>query len=454
MRAFLRILAILGLILPSAYALDPIPKSEYRARREALADKLTGGAALLFAASQPTLDFLPYRQEPDFYYLTGWNQPGAAILLIAPTGPTDGGGLLNEKPRSAQPYRAILFLPARDLRTESYTGVRIDAGDPTAMATSGFSEVMPFVELPAVLSRLASVDPSRMQNIWAEPSSPQAAAVVAVTAMSLGLDAVPPTRDISQLTMVLRAIKSPAELALLQNTARASVAAQVAAIKAVHPGVAERTIAGIVLAKLMEQGCERQAYSPIVAAGENATTLHYTDETATLQSGELLLIDAAGQCGNYASDITRTLPVSGKFSARQREIYDVVLGAQRAAIAAFVPGKSKINDPQHLELDSLDRAAFDYMNAHGSDLHGQPLGQYMVHGIGHLVGLDVHDPWDYSKPLEQGMVFTIEPGIYLPEEKIGIRIEDVFYVDKDGKLVDLTGAPPHEAAEIETLMRP
>jgi Xaa-Pro aminopeptidase len=155
----------------------------------------------------------------------------------------------------------------------------------------------------------------------------------------------------------------------------------------------------------------------------------------------------------YASDITRTMPVGGHFTARQREIYEIVLGAQRAAAAAFVAGKSKINDPQHKEPDSLDQVAFDYVNAHGKDLHGQPLGQYMVHGLGHLVGINVHDPWDYKKPLEKGMVFTIEPGIYLPEEKIGIRIEDVFYVDSDGKLVDLVARLPHEAAEVEATMR-
>ena len=147
------------------------------------------------------------------------------------------------------------------------------------------------------------------------------------------------------------------------------------------------------------------------------------------------------------------MPASDHFTKRQLEIYNLVLGAQRAAAAAFVAGKSKINDPQHKQPDSLDQVAFNYINEHGKDLHGQPLGQYMVHGLGHLVGINVHDPWDYSKPLDKGMVFTIEPGLYIPEEKIGVRIEDVYYVDTDGKLVDLIEKLPHEAAEIEAAMR-
>ena len=139
-----------------------------------------------------------------------------------------------------------------------------------------------------------------------------------------------------------------------------------------------------------------------------------------------------------------TLPERSRYRAnsarRQKEIYDIVRGAQQAAIDAFVAGNSRINDPKHKYPDSLDTIAFNFMNAHGKDLHGEGLGKYFIHGIGHSVGLDVHDPWDYSKPIEKRMVFTIEPGIYIPEEKIGVRIEDTFYVALDGRLVSLTGS--------------
>jgi Xaa-Pro aminopeptidase len=151
----------------------------------------------------------------------------------------------------------------------------------------------------------------------------------------------------------------------------------------------------------------------------------------------------------YASDITRTLPVSGKFTARQREIFDIVLGAQQAAAAAFRSGKSRLRRDHP---DSLHDVAYNYINTHGKDLHGEPLGKYFIHGLGHYVGLNVHDAGDYDVPLGPGAVFTLEPGIYIPEEKLGVRIEDILYVDQDGKLVNLTGNLPHTADDVERAM--
>jgi Xaa-Pro aminopeptidase len=160
-------------------------------------------------------------------------------------------------------------------------------------------------------------------------------------------------------------------------------------------------------------------------------------------------MDAAGEYSMYATDITRTVPANGKFTARQREIYEIVLGAQKAAIAAFVSGKSHL---QRNQADTIHDAAYNYINTHGKDLHGEPLGKYFIHGLGHYVGLYVHDVGEYSIPLSPGMVFTIEPGIYIPEEKLGVRIEDMFYVDKDGKLIRFTEALPQEPDQIEKLM--
>ena len=171
----------------------------------------------------------------------------------------------------------------------------------------------------------------------------------------------------------------------------------------------------------------------------------------------MVVIDAAGEYSMYASDITRTMPVGGKFTARQKEIYEIVLGAQRAAEAVFVAGRSKLGNVSQRGsevTDTLDKVAYDYINTHGKDLHGEPLGKYFLHGLGHSVGINVHDPMDYTKPLDKGMVFTIEPGVYIPEEKLGVRIEDVFYVGEDGKLVDLVAKLPHEAADVEAAMRP
>jgi len=204
----------------------------------------------------------------------------------------------------------------------------------------------------------------------------------------------------------------------------------------------------------LEDGCERPSYSPIVGSGINSTTLHYSENSRTMEDGDLVVVDAACEYSMYASDITRTVPVNGRFTARQREIYDVVLGAQQAAINAFVSGKSKINDRDRKDPDSLDNAAYNYINTHGKSLDGKPLGQYWLHGLGHMVGIDVHDPVEtYPAVLKPGMVFTIEPGVYIPEEKLGVRIECVFLVGEDGKLTDLTAALPHSAEDVEAAMQ-
>lgn len=456
MRIFSRLLPLALIVLtisPCLHALDSVPKSEYHQRRVALAGEMKNGVAILFAAEEPVLDFMPYRQDEDFYYLTGWNEPGAALVVIpaADAVPeTPGTGLGG---RVAQSYREILFLPARNLRTEKYTGAKMDASTPNVTTATGVDEVLPMTELPAVLNKLVTGDHQRLRYVYTQKDSEQAHSLIGFTATTLGLGSAPDTLDVAQLTTPLRAIKSPAEVELLRKASNASIAAQLADMKAIHPGVTERKVAGVIIEKLMEGGCERVSYSPIVGSGKNSATLHYSENAATMKSGDVVLIDAAGEYSMYASDITRTMPVNGHFTARQRELYDIVLGAQRAAAAAFVAGKSKINDPQHKDPDSLDQAAYAYINSHGKDLHGQPLGQYMVHGLGHLVGIDVHDPWNYTKPLDKGMVFTIEPGIYLPEEGIGIRIEDVFYVDPTGKLIDLIADLPHEATDVEAAMK-
>jgi Xaa-Pro aminopeptidase len=215
----------------------------------------------------------------------------------------------------------------------------------------------------------------------------------------------------------------------------------------------ERTVAGLMTAVWMRDGCERASYAPIVGSGMNSTVLHYSENSGTAQDGDVLLVDAACEYSMYAADITRTLPVSGRFTARQREIYNVVLGAQRAAIDAFVAGKSKINDRDRKDPDSLDNAAYNYINTHGKALNGEPLGKYWLHGLGHMMGIDVHDPAIYPAVLKPGMVFTIEPGIYIPEERLGVRIECDFLVGADGKLVDLDADLPHTADEIEAALQ-
>lgn len=440
--AVLALLAALA-ALPALHALEKQPASAYHARRVALAASLKGGVAVLFSAPEPLLDFMPYRQDSDFYYLTGWSEPGAALMVVGASSDSN----------AKRGYQEILFLPTRNLRMENYTGVKMDAATPGVAQATGVDGVEPMTALPAELNKLAAADRRLAWNLWTQPESPQARALVSFNSVTLGEDSTPAAHDVTTLIMPLREEKDAGEIDLMTKASEASIAAQRAMMRDVKPGVTERAIAGRMTAVWLEQGCERPSYAPIVGTGINSTTLHYSANSSTIQDGDVVNVDAACEYSMYASDITRTVPANGHFTARQREIYNIVLGAQQAAIHAFVAGKSTIDDRERKDPDSLDTVAYNYINTHGKDLHGQPLGKYWLHGLGHMVGIDVHDPANYPAVLKPGMVFTIEPGVYIPEEKIGVRIECDFLVGADGKLIDLDAALPHTADEVEAAMR-
>src|SRR5881394_1386582 len=206
-----------------------------------------------------------------------------------------------------------------------------------------------------------------------------------------------------------------------------------------------------VAAKMVEVhawgGSEAEGYAPIVGAGPNSTALHYDKLSRKIENGDIVVLDVGAQYAGYSADITRTLPANGKFTARQREIYDIVLGAQNAAMAALKPGMNlcKTGD------NSVYKISFEYINSHGKDQHGKKLGQYYIHGLGHSIGLDVHDPGAYCKPLEPGMVVTMEPGIYIPEENLGVRIEDDVLITPTGYKL-LSQRLPRDPAAIEKIM--
>jgi Xaa-Pro aminopeptidase len=440
-------LAMVVASLP-AHALEKQSASVYHTRRAALAAKLNGGAAVIFANDEPPMEYQDYRQDEDFFYLTGWNEPGAALLVVADAPEA-------KTPRS---YKEILFLPTRNLRMEKYTGVKMDAATQGVAEATGVDAVEPMTELASSLNRLIAADRQGdgklVKNLWAQPESAKAKALMGYVAATLGSDAGDVTaRDVTGLTAQLRMVKDLGEIALLRKASDASMAAQRVMMKAVKPGMTERALAGKMSESWLENGCERASYPPIVGSGINSTILHYAENSRTMEDGDVVLVDAACEYSMYAADITRTVPVNGHFTARQREIYNIVLGSQQAAIDAFVAGKSKINDRDRKDPDSLDTAAYNYINSHGKATDGEPLGKYWLHGLGHLVGIDVHDPAQYPVVLAPGMVFTIEPGVYIPEEKLGVRVECTFLVGADGKLIDLTAALPHTADEIEAAMQ-
>jgi Xaa-Pro aminopeptidase len=447
------VLLVFLLAAQAAYTLDSVPKAEYRQRRVKLGTALHGGSALIFAAHEPRMEYQDYRQDEDFFYLTGSTEPGGALLILGdePATKTRVGTV------PAQAYREILFLPVRDPIHEKYTGTKLDAATPGVTQIRGVEEVMPLASLPSVYGAFLAQNPDRAKSVWTQQDMDVAGATMRFTSAVLGTDEVEPTHDVRSLTTQLRMVKSPAEIELIRKATDASIASQLAGMRAIKPGVRERTIAGLEVGTMLAEGCERASYPAIVGSGIHSTTLHYSENGELMSSGEVVVIDAAGEYSMYASDLTRTMPIDGHFTDRQREIYNIVLGAQQAAEEAFVAGKSKMGSVllrgPNADKTLLDKVAFDYINTHGKDIHGAPLGQYFLHTLGHSVGIDVHDPYDYDKPFVIGSVFTIEPGLYIPEEKIGVRIEDTFYVSEEGKLINLGEKLPHTADEVEAAMR-
>jgi len=447
-KLLLRVVLCSLLLAVSSLAIERQPNADYRARRQALAKKTPDGVTVIFANQEDAGAADGFRQNNNFYYLTGWNEPAAAVL-VAPA--RDAVGT-----QPGHPYTEILFLPPRDLLEERWTGPKLGPESHEAPSVTGFDRVESLTKLDEELPQLimkgktaADSDKVYVEVTGSETVEPVSAGLLEWLKRSRAIPLRIQTADARPVLASLRTVKDVGELALMKKAANASIAGHLAAMRAMKPGMNEREIAALLNYEQGKRGCERAAYSPIVGSGLNGTVLHYSDDSGPINAGDLVVIDAAGEYSMYSDDITRTLPASGKFTTRQREIYDIVLGAQQAAMAAFQSGKSTLGRKGD---NSLDAVAREYIKTHGKDLHGGSLDQYFIHGLGHYVGLFVHDDNDYTVPLGPGMVFTIEPGIYIPEEKFGVRIEDMYFVDADGKLVKMTAALPSTADEVEKAM--
>jgi len=444
--SLLLLLALLPTLVSAQQRREREPNSVYAERRAKLAANIDGPIVLLgYTGREEEAQTYLFAQEENFYYLTGHNEDGhdeqsAALILLPPEGS-------KAKKDDWPAPREIFFLPTKDPDKEKWNGPRMSPTDPGIEARTGFAHIKPFPELRATVERLSRIYPTFYTILpyhrelggypheketvdWLKQAVPQVA-----------------LRDIRSDIADLRMVKSPTELTLIRRAVDLSVDAQLEAMKMMRPGIWEYQVAAKMVEVHVSGGSEAEAYAPIVGAGPNSTVLHYEKLSRQIEDGDIVVLDVGAQYSGYAADITRTLPANGKFTPRQREIYDIVLGAQEAAMRVLGPGVNMCDKGDK----SVYKIAFDYINAHGKDLHGKRLGQYFIHGLGHNIGLNVHDAGNVCKPFVPGMVVTVEPGIYIPEENLGVRIEDDFLITETG-YEQLSSKLPRSADEIEKIM--
>jgi Xaa-Pro aminopeptidase len=472
-RAVFLLAAALVLVVRNAPA--QIASSEYAARRDSLATRIDGGIVVAFGGRTPVNDFGPFFQLPAFHYLTGYDYADAALVMVV----RGGRG------------RATLFVTRSTPRRSLYYGIEPDSGD---LARELGLPSRSGDELAGVLDSLAATglpvytlrDFEDADFAAADSLTRGGQIVRALAQRHPGLE----VRDAAPIVDRLRARKSPAELALLRRAAEISVAGHRAAMQTVAPGLHEYDLQAAAEHAFRRQGSERPAYGSIVGSGPNGTQLHYMKNRRLMQAGELVVIDAGAEYGGYAADITRTLPVSGTFTADQRALYQVVRDAQAAAERNSGPGKSvEAAQDSSVDVRAAGLARLGLIEAPDAlfdppwpaDCARRPRScrqvmLFAIHGISHGLGLAVHDPMQGyydERVFRPGDVFTIEPGIYvntrlldiLPDtprnrafaarvraavlryQNTGVRIEDDYIVTPTG--LEWTTPAPRDIAEVE-----
>ena len=426
----------------------------FRARRAALLDRMGAGIAIIPTAPERLRnrdsDYL-YRFDSYFYYLAGFPEPEAVLVMVA--GPES---------------RSILFCREKHPERELWEGFRY--GPEGARKAFGFNDAQPFAALDEALPKLMANQPALFYAPGLDPAwdvrilrwlnEVRAHARTGVTAPV-------EIRDLRVAVDEMRLVKDEHEIATMRRAASISAGAHVRAMRATRPGAMEYEVEAELLYEFRRHGAQFPAYWPIVAGGANACVLHYRDNSQRLADGDLLLIDAGCELDGYASDITRTFPVNGTFSGPQRDVYDLVLASQAAAIAEVRPGHGW-NAPHDAAVRVLAQGFIDLGLCSGTFdevMEKELYKQFYMHRTGHWLGLDVHDAGDYKergewKQLVPGMTLTVEPGCYIrpadgvPERfwNIGVRIEDDALVTATGCEIVTSGAPKR-ADDIEALMR-
>jgi Xaa-Pro aminopeptidase len=445
--------------------------SSYAGRRASLIAQIKakgGGIAIIPTAPEVRrnndADY-PYRHDSYFYYLSGFTEPEAVIVLSV-----------------GKTTQSILFCREKNMEREIWDGFRY--GPEAARETFGFDAAFPIEALNTEMPKLMADAPALFYALGNDNKlDTQVQTWLASVRMQARAGVVAPStvHDVNAMLNEMRLIKDASEIAIMQRAASISAAAHARAMRISRPGMHEYEIEAELLHEFRKHGSEFPAYTSIVAAGANACVLHYRAGNTVMQDGDLVLIDAACELGGYASDITRTYPANGKFSAAQKELYEIVLAAQAVAIAEVKPGKRFIDGHDAavkvLAQGMLDTGLLDKNKVGSLDdvINKGDYRQFYMHRTGHWIGMDVHDVGSYreatnqpvaegqEKPwrvLQPGMVLTVEPGIYVrpnpgvPEQywNIGIRIEDDVLVTTNGPEI-LSRDAPKTVAEIEAIMK-
>ena len=426
----------------------------YQARRARLAAKMGEGIALIATAPERVRNrdsHYPYRFDSTFYYLTGFIEPEAVLVVIAGRTP-----------------KSILFCRNRDPEREIWDGFRY--GPEAARELFGFDEAHAISLLDEAMPKLLADQPALYYPVGSEAdwdAHVMRWLNVVRSRSRAGIAAPDRLQDVRVLIDDMRLVKDEHELGVMRRAAKIAAAAHRRAMQAAQPGRMEYEVEAELLHEFRRNGAQFPAYSPIVAGGPNACVLHYVANDARLGKGELLLIDAGCELDGYASDITRTFPVDGRFSGAQRAVYEVVLASQAAAISAVRAGASW-NEPHDAAVRVLAQGMLDLKLLSGSIdevLEKETYKRFYMHRTGHWLGLDVHDAGEYKRggewrKLEPGMALTVEPGLYIraaddvpePLRDIGVRIEDDVVVTQGGCEV-ITAEAPKRVDDIEALMR-
>ena len=411
------------------------PLSEYKARRQRLMEQIKDGVVVLGGAHEADFgEAGRFRQNNFFQYLTGVETPSAYLVLV---------------PKGLDGVREILFIPSRNLGAERWTGPQIGPG-PEAESAFGFERVLASNEFKKTVERLVGAGNNIYTIIPPKGNTYRARErMLADQLLTIVGGDEQRLRSVAPQLSRLRQTKSEPEIALLQKAIDATAAAQANVARALRPGVYEYELEGEVLAAFLRNGAERASFDSIIGSGVYSTILHYDRNRKQIEAGDVVVVDIGAEYSYYAADITRTYPASGRFTPRQREIYDLVLEAQRRVAESVQPGKTFLDALTHKTQEIFAASPLRAKDERGAE---HTMDYFFIHGTSHYLGMDVHDVGDPTRPLQPGDVITIEPGLYLTGERIGVRIEDDYLVTADG-VRKLSAAIPSEAGEVERLMK-